>query len=153
MFIRHIDVILNKGVTIDRYNRLQCGWWILDPEYIYDGYKYQLPISENAVLGYNHYFDVVGSISIGKRTQIAGIGSQFWTHGAGTVDRDIVIGNDCYIDSQCMFAPGASVGDESTVALGSVVTRKHTEPRLLIGGVLAQVLKRDYYWKDKDPHR
>ena len=53
-----------------------------------------LPTSMLRVFLYNiisgHYFDLSGSISIGKHSWIAGYGSQFWTHGTSTPDTKVV---------------------------------------------------------------
>ena len=75
------------------------------------------------------------------------MGSQFWTHGAGVVDRNIQIGRDCYLGSAIRFAPGSGVGDNVIVAMGSVVTKKFEESMVMIGDVPATVLKRNYDWK------
>ena len=75
------------------------------------------------------------------------MGSQFWTHGAGVVDRNIQIGRDCYLGSAIRFALGSGVGDNVIVAMGSVVTKKFEESMVMIGGVPATVLKRNYDWK------
>jgi acetyltransferase-like isoleucine patch superfamily enzyme len=73
--------------------------------------------------------------------------SQFWTHGAGVIDRDIQIGRDCYLGSAVRFAPGSGIGNNVIVALGSVVTEKFDISKAMIGGVPAKVLKKNYNWK------
>jgi acetyltransferase-like isoleucine patch superfamily enzyme len=91
-----------------------------------------------------------GSLVLGERSWIAGIDSQFWTHGAGVKERDVKIGADCYIGSAVRFSPGSSIGDNVIVAMGSVVSSQMTELNALIGGVPAKVLKSNYNWKEKD---
>jgi acetyltransferase-like isoleucine patch superfamily enzyme len=127
-----------------------CGYWVLRPEYSESQYSRSLEICEEALITSRHSFDVSGSLLLGARSWIAGIGSQFWTHGAGVQERDIRIGSDCYIGSAVRFAPGSSIGDRVLVAMGSVVSGAMPDTDALIGGVPAKVLKSNYNWKEKD---
>jgi len=86
---------------------------------------------------------------LGDGSWIAGVASQFWTHGTGTPDRDISIGKGCYLGSAVRFSPGSSVGDDVLVAMGSVVTKKFKEGRVLIGGVPAKIIKGDLDWREE----
>ena len=91
-----------------------------------------------------HFIDAVGGFLLGAGSWIAGRGSQFWTHGADASDRHVSIGARCYIGSAVRFAPGASIADQSVVAIGSVVTKKFTDRRVLVAGVPASVVREDY---------
>ncbi|MCI0556472.1 MAG: hypothetical protein L0287_36480, partial [Anaerolineae bacterium] len=110
-------------------------------------YTRTLSIGADTLITSNHYFDVAGTFKLGDRSWIAGIGSQFWTHGIGVLDRDIEIRNDCYLGSAVRFAPGSSIGDSVLVAMGSVVSGKLDVSNTLVGGVPAKVLKENYNWK------
>jgi acetyltransferase-like isoleucine patch superfamily enzyme len=102
-----------------------------------------LEIGANALITSGHYVDVVGSFVLGDCSWIAGIGSQFWMHGAGATDRDIRVGRECYVGSAVRFVPGSEIGDNMIVAMGSVVTKKFDVTKAMIGGAPASVLNKD----------
>ena len=112
-------------------------------------YERQLEICEDVLITTDHYFDVVGKIYIGRGTIIAGRRSQFWTHGFAYRERNIEIGNNCYIGSATSFIPGTSVADNTIVGLGSVVTKNFHNKFAMIGGNPAIILKEDYNWRKK----
>lgn len=150
LFIGPMKIHIHKGASIGNRNEFFCGYWVLREEYRQSRYARSLEICEEALITSRHYFDLSGSLLLGPRSWIAGIGSQFWTHGAGVQERDIQIGADCYVGSAVRFSPGARVGDRVLVALGSVVSGAMLEEDTLIGGVPAKVLKSNYNWKEKD---
>lgn len=96
----------------------------------------------------SHFFDVGADITIGESTVIAGRETQFWTHGAG-IHKSIEIGNHCYIGSASRFAPGAKIGNNILVGLGSVVTKEFDGDRAMIAGVPAKIIKTNYDFRDK----
>lgn len=147
LFVGPMKVEIGGGASIGDRNTFSCGFWTMQEQYQNSKYARSLQIGANTVVTSRHYFDVAGSFVLGDSSWIAGIGSQFWTHGAGVTDRDICIGSDCYISSAVRFAPGSGIGDRVIVALGSVVTKKFDLSKTMIGGVPAAVLKTDYDWK------
>jgi acetyltransferase-like isoleucine patch superfamily enzyme len=148
LFAGPMKVHIRRGASIGNRNEFICGYWVLREEYRDARYGRHLEICEEALITSRHYFDLAGSLTLGERSWIGGIGSQFWTHGAGVKDRDIKIGSDCYVGSAARFSPGSSVGDGVLVAMGSVVSGEIPENRALIGGVPARVLKTNYDWKE-----
>jgi acetyltransferase-like isoleucine patch superfamily enzyme len=150
IFIGPMKVHIHRGASIGNRNEFICGYWVLRDEYKDDHYARRLEVCDEALITSRHYFDLSGSLVLGERSWIAGIDSQFWTHGAGVKERDIRIGSDCYLGSAVRFSPGASIGDNIVVAMGSVVSGALPESNALIGGVPAKVLKSDYNWKEKD---
>jgi acetyltransferase-like isoleucine patch superfamily enzyme len=82
---------------------------------------------------------------LGRESWIAGCGSQFWTHGISVMDRDIVIGEECYIASAVRFAPGSGIGNKVIVSMGSVVAKKIADDNIIVAGVPAQKIR------DRDP--
>ncbi len=139
-------VEIADGVKIGDQNRFVCGFWTLQHG---QGYARRLIIGENVLITSAHYFDVCGLLEIGSGSWIAGIGSQFWTHGAGIARRHVRIGKDCYLGSAVRFGPGAAIEDGVMVALGSVVTRRFPGNDLLIGGAPASVVMSHYDWKSR----
>jgi acetyltransferase-like isoleucine patch superfamily enzyme len=148
-FLGPIDVVVEPGVTIGNRNEFTSGAWVAEPGYRDAGYGRTLRIERGANITCRHFIDVAGTFRLGARSWIAGLGSQFWTHGAGVTDRDVTIGTDCYIGSVVRFAPGASIGNNVLVAMGSVVSGRLAADNALVGGVPAKVLKAGYDWRSK----
>jgi len=150
IFVGPMEIHIQPGAAIGNRNEFICGYWVLRDEYKDYHYARRLEICDDALITSRHYFDLSGSLILGERSWIAGIDSQFWTHGAGIIERDIKIGSDCYIGSAVRFSPGSSIGDHVVVAMGSVVSGAIPEGNVLVGGVPAKVLKSNYNWKEKD---
>jgi len=144
-----MKITMHKGARIGYENIFNCGWWTLEKKFISANYKKSLEIGKNTHISNRHYFDIVDSFILGDSSRIAGLASQFWTHGAGTIDRAINIGKHCYIGSAVRFSPGSSINNNTIVALGSVVTRKFDTPNIAIGGQPAKILKENYDWKSR----
>jgi len=147
LFIGPMRVMIGKGTSIGNRNTFSCGYWVLRDQYKQSNYTRRLELGENVLITSSHYFDVAGTFKLGKHSWIAGIGSQFWTHGAGVRERDVVIGENCYLGSAVRFAPGSSIGDGVLVAIGSVVASELPVDMALVSGVPARVLKENYDWK------
>lgn len=143
-FIGPFTLHIADGAWLGPRNSLGCPEWVTRPPYTGYGYARSCRIGRKALVTGGHLIDTVGGFEMGEDSWLAGYGSQFWTHGIGVEDRTIVIGDRCYIGSACRFAPGAVIGDDCIVAMGSIVTGKFDQSRLLIGGVPARVLKEDY---------
>ena len=60
----------------------------------------------------------------------------------------IVIGNDCWINSNVIFVSGVKVGDGAVVLAGAVVTRD-VPPYTIVAGVPAKVIKYRYEEDDR----
>jgi acetyltransferase-like isoleucine patch superfamily enzyme len=144
-----IAVKVGKGSVIGPGNVFHCGWWTLAEDRRETGYERRLEIGEGVHISSGHRFDCAGALVIGSHSWIAGFASQFWTHGAGVVERNIKIGERCYVGSASVFGPGAAIKDNTMVALGSLVARRYPRGNLLIGGVPAEVLRENYDWKSK----
>jgi acetyltransferase-like isoleucine patch superfamily enzyme len=150
VFVGPMKVHIHRGASIGNRNEFICGYWVLREEYQDRQYARSLEICDEALITSRHYFDLSGALVLGARSWIAGIDSQFWTHGAGVKERDIKIGSDCYLGSAVRFSPGSSIGDNVLVAMGSVVSGDLSENNVLVGGVPAKVLKSNYNWKERD---
>jgi acetyltransferase-like isoleucine patch superfamily enzyme len=135
---------IGEGVEIGHENLILCGDWAAAEEFSEGGYERSCTLEAGSMITSGHFIDAVGGFVLGAGSWIAGRGSQFWTHGAGVRDRRVSIGARCYVGSAVRLAPGASIADESVVAIGSVVTRKLTSQRVLIAGVPASVVREDY---------
>jgi maltose O-acetyltransferase len=54
--------------------------------------------------------------------------------------KEIIIGNNVWIGRQCVILPGVTIGDNSVIAAGSIVT-KDVPPNVLVGGIPSRVIK------------
>jgi len=149
LFIGPLKIKIGKSASIRNWNTFSCGYWVLRDQNKDFNYTRTLDIGENSLITSGHYFDVAGTFKLGDRSWIAGIGSQFWTHGVGVRERNIEIGSDCYLGSAVRFAPGSSIGNNVVVAMGSVVSGALKTDNALVGGVPAKVLKENYHWKSQ----
>lgn len=136
-----MTVDIGDGARIGRGNKFTSSWVIVEDRFADRGYVPVMSIGKNSLIMKDHFFDVYGSIKIGDGSWIAGIGSQFWTHGLSVTDRDIVIGAGNYIGSAVRFAPGSGVGDGNIVGLGSVIVSKIPDDQTLISGMPAKVIR------------
>ena len=148
-FIGPMKINIAEGASIRDRNTFSCGYWVLREENRTLNYTRTLEIGADTLITSGHHFDVAGKFKLGDRSWIAGIGSQFWTHGVGVLDRNIEIGSDCYLGSAVRFAPGAAIANNVLVAMGSVVSGKIDASNALIGGVPAKVLRENYDWKSQ----
>lgn len=89
-------------------------------------------LGTNSHIAANHFFDITKSILFGNNSQVAGINSQFWTHGyyhdsVGSdrirIDGEISIGNNVYVGSGCIFNPGVKVSNAIHIGSGSVISK------------------------------
>lgn len=149
-FINCNKLILKKNAKIGKFNRItggmnliieEGGW--LDHKVIASASKTKMKSRDYSTLHLmknshviSGFFNLTDSIIIGERSIIAGTGSEFWTHSfylspekTIRVDGRIIIGNDCYIGSRCIFMPGLKVADNITVGAGCCVSKS-----LLISG-------------------
>ena len=148
-FIGPMKVHIGTGASIGNRNTFSCGYWVLQEQYKNSNYTRTLKIGANTLITSGHYFDAAGTFKLGDRSWIAGIGSQFWTHGTGVRERDVEIGSDCYLGSAVRFAPGSKLGNNVLLAMGSVVSGVVDADNALVGGVPAKVLKENYDWKTR----
>jgi acetyltransferase-like isoleucine patch superfamily enzyme len=115
IFSRLYSLKMSEGARINRWNRITSP----------TGINGEMVLGERASIALRHYFDVCDRITIGNDTIIAGHRSTFFTHSKGIdiVDysKPIMIGDWCYVGSNCCFVPGATVGSHCFVGMGAVV--------------------------------
>ena len=140
-FLGAFKVHLGARTYIGRFNRFQGIDARMLAKSQHMGYEAHFSTATDCLINDDHFFDVYGKISIGSNSWIAGQASQFWTHGASRQDRNIAIGNDCYIGSAARFAPGSGIGDGVIVGMGSVVTKRIAGNDMVVAGVPAAKIK------------
>ena len=148
-----ISVHIGQDSRIGRFNQFLCGRATTDERHAKMLYRRELRIGDKCLVLNSHYFDVYGLVELGNGTWVAGVGSQFWTHGISTMDRDIVIGEDNYIGSGVKFAPGSGIGNDNIVGLGSVISHRIGGHSMLIAGFPARGIKSIADLKAKGEYR
>lgn len=102
----------------------------------------------------NHFFDLTANVTIGERSWVAGMNSQFWTHGSfkspsGQIkEKSINIGNNIYLGSGVKIGPGVSVAPGVVVGLGAVVLKSVKEKDSLWLGNPAVKVKDQIDWRN-----
>ena len=113
---------------------------------------------ENVYIGENSHINHNCSIWPGEHSKIIlgdnllmgpGVSIQAANHGTyidqvmmtqPENEKDIVIGNDCWLGSNVTVVAGVTIADGCVVAAGAVVTKSVTEPYSIVGGVPAKVI-------------
>jgi acetyltransferase-like isoleucine patch superfamily enzyme len=99
-----------------------------------------LEVGPGTVITSGHRIDFTDRVTLGKNVIIGGRNSSLWTHNRQDT-APIEIGDFCYLGSEVRLAPGAKLPDESILGLGSVLTGEIKEPRSLVAGVPAKVVR------------
>lgn len=101
-----------------------------------------LKLEERSHITTKHLFDLTDSIVIGKRTTLAGAGTQIWTHSFlrskelnrnVRIDSPVFIGDWCYIGSRCNIMPGVRIADEITIGAQTVIAKTLNQSGIYIG--------------------
>lgn len=141
-FTGPISVTIGERCSIGDHNEFVCGDWVLEEQFADEGYERTIRFGDGCLVTDRHMFDVCGTIEVGAGSWFAGRRSQVWTHGVGIADRDVRIGERCYVGAAVLIAPGAALGDDNVVSLGSIVTRDLSGvTEHLIGGAPAEPIK------------
>lgn len=140
-FVGPIKVMLGDETLIGRYNRFECGDSAADASQSHMNYAREFITGRDCLIHESHLFDLLGRIRIGNGSWVAGFGSQFLTHGASAMNRDITIGDHCFLGSAIRFTPGSGVGDKVVVGMGAVVTKYHAASNVVVGGFPAKVIR------------
>ncbi len=62
---------------------------------------------------------------------------------------DVRIADRVWIGNQVTILKGACVPEDSVIATGAIVTKKFSQPGVILGGVPAEVMKQDIRWDKK----
>lgn len=141
-FVGPVSITIGSGTQIGARNRIGCSGWVSEARYATHRYARTMRLGRDCLVTDDHLFDCAGLVEIGEGTWFAGSGSQVWTHGVGIAERDVVVGARCYIGSAVRLAPGARLGDECILSLGSVLSGDLSAARCaMIAGMPAKVVK------------
>lgn len=141
-FVGPVGIFIGSGTQIGARNRFGCSGWVSETRYAEQGYARTMRLGRDCLVTDDHLFDCAGLVEIGDGTWFAGCASQVWTHGVGIAERDVIIGSCCYLGSAVRVAPGARLGDECILSLGSVLSGDLSSARCaMIAGMPAKVIK------------
>ena len=98
---------------------------------------------------------------VGKNCMISAE-EELWTDGHSVIDVNthkvlnkptapIIIGNHVWLGRRVTLTKGAQIPDDCIVGIGSVVTKKFTEPHCVIAGNPAKVVKTGVSWDKARP--
>jgi carbonic anhydrase/acetyltransferase-like protein (isoleucine patch superfamily) len=99
-----------------------------------------LDVGPGTVITSGHRIDFTDRVTLGKNVIIGGRNSSLWTHNRQET-APIEIGDFCYLGSEVRLAPGAKLPDECILGMGAVLTGQIKEPRSLVAGVPAKVVR------------
>jgi acetyltransferase-like isoleucine patch superfamily enzyme len=99
-----------------------------------------LEVGAGTVITSGHRIDFTDRVTLGKNVIVGGRNSSLWTHNRQET-APIEIGDFCYLGSEVRLAPGAKLPSECILGIGSVLTGEIKEPRSLVAGVPAKVVR------------
>ena len=136
------DLKLFEDAIIGKQNRFQRG-----KSSVSYGVS-ELILGRGTGITSGNYLDLTQSILFGEHSQVAGIGTQFWTHGYMhanegieriRVDGEIVVGDNVYIGTRCVFNPGVKVVNAVNIGGNSVISKDLTEPGMYVNQSLRYI--------------
>jgi carbonic anhydrase/acetyltransferase-like protein (isoleucine patch superfamily) len=99
-----------------------------------------LDVAAGCVITSGHRIDFTDRVRLGRNVIVGGRNSSLWTHNRQET-APIEIGDYCYLGSEVRLAPGAKLPDECLLGIGAVLTGEIKEPRSLVAGVPAKVVR------------
>jgi carbonic anhydrase/acetyltransferase-like protein (isoleucine patch superfamily) len=99
-----------------------------------------LEVGAGTVITSGHRIDFTDRVTLGKNVIIGGRNSSLWTHNRQET-APIEVGDFCYLGSEVRLAPGAKLPNECLLGIGAVLTGSIDEPRSLVAGVPAKVVR------------
>lgn len=152
-FIKHLnfikgpfDVLIKEKGSMTNQNKIRRS----NSPITYGISKFE--IGENTQIVSNQFIDLTRSVILGNNSQIAGIGTQIWTHGyvhfsekekRVRVDGKVMIGNNVYIGSRCTFNAGVKVANNITIGSNSTISKDLTEEGLYVNQPLRIIKKEE----------
>ena len=144
----HLDAVIQKRMLKRLRKRIKfCGTSVVLSRGLMVERPEKLYIDENVSLAANISIMGVGGVHIGSGSMI-GTGVTILTtqHDSTApimrktgIHKSVIIGKEVWIGAGAIILPGVSIGDNSIVAAGAVVTHD-VKPYQVVGGVPAKFL-------------
>jgi acetyltransferase-like isoleucine patch superfamily enzyme len=137
---RNVELEMGANAIIGSWNWFSAATALSTLE----SFRGSLKLGNHSSINSRHYFDCSGGVVIGSYTDVAGIRSTFITHFVDTKEaiqicRPIQIGDYVMMSSNLNVTPGATVGNRSLVAMGTVLTSHIFPEKSFIAGVPGSV--------------
>ncbi|MCH8536090.1 MAG: hypothetical protein LAT51_13550, partial [Flavobacteriaceae bacterium] len=91
-------------------------------------------------------------VNIGNNSWLAGDYSQIWTHGSLKTklgkDLSVKIGDNVYLGSGVLIAPGVKINSNNLIGLGSVVLSSIEKKYCVVSGNPSVIVKENVNWRD-----
>ena len=147
-FINKIDEI-----ALDSYSKIGNYNWITGANTNTSAYKATpnrecvFRLGQQTRITDRHHFDCNGGILIGSFTTIAGLRSQFISHGINLITNQqeayaIKIGNYCMVGSGVKVLMSSILPDNSVLGAGALLNKGYAEPYSIYAGVPAKMVKK-----------
>jgi acetyltransferase-like isoleucine patch superfamily enzyme len=135
---------LGMNSVIDQWNWISSSSLLVSH---FRGGAGHFRLGANSALTSRHYVDGSGGVSIGDFTTVAGVKSTILTHQIDLETSEqyvdsVVIGDYCFLGSDCRVVAGSTILSNVIVAMGAVVAGNLSEPYSLYGGIPAKFIKR-----------
>lgn len=149
--IGHLNVLRNlrsvelgSNASVGHWNWITAATMLVDPPYVPTSGC--IKVEKEAAITSRHYIDCAGGVEIGTATTVAGVRSTILSHQIDVTDSrqtavPILIGAYCFVGSNVLVTPGASIPDCCVIAMGATVVGQLPEQGMLYGGVPAKALK------------
>ncbi len=82
------------------------------------------------------------NVWLGPRVSVISMNHDLCDFEKYTMNRPIVIGDNCWLATGCIILPGVRLGSHVIVAAGAVVTQSFEDDDIVLGGVPARIIKR-----------
>jgi hypothetical protein len=144
---RNLDIMrLEEKASIGQWNWI-TGYARGGPAYRAETSRIsKLVLRRHAAVTSRHYLDCTNSIEVGEFSTVAGLRSQFLTHGIDLHysiqrSRPIFIGRFCFVGTNCVILGGSVLPDYSVLGAKSLLNKIYYETRSLYAGVPARKVK------------
>lgn len=106
----------------------------------------ELSIGDHAAVTHRHLIDCTNAVRIGRFTTFAGYRSQVLTHSIDLercrqASRPIIIGEYCFVGTNCVLLGGSVLPDYSVLGASSVLNKAYAETHQLYAGNPARPVK------------
>jgi len=125
------SVIGLKTKTMNNHNIFLGKNSYINGGYLLSGKNFKIIIGDNCLLSYEIHLRTSSHNYLNKEQLI---------RLQGEFEKDIVIGNDCWIGFGAQVLPGVNIADGSVIGAGAIVTN-NTEPYSVYAGVPARKIK------------
>lgn len=144
--IGHVEIGASVMLGYRPAPRIGCGEILLQAR----GHRSSISIGAHTLMSNNITIISMKSVDIGEGCQIGDMVSlmdcDFHEIEPSTRNKShghidpVVIGNNCWLGSRVMVLKGVTIGDNSVIAAGSVVTRS-LPANVIAGGIPAKVIR------------